>query len=973
VKYVARMASRATPFGLFAGTAVGRLGRRTDLSVAPRAAGRRRSRLDADYLFAVAGAAGRDPSLRGRLAFRPNSSLYPAGNRWRYVETRPNGTEKSYHLVAVDDGAELRAVLGRAEGGASLAELAAAVVGNDVDPADAEAFVSDLADAQVLVPVMGLVLTGSDSVSGLAATLRGSPETEGVAARLEEAEQGLAALDADGFGVDPGRYRVLASALAGLPVEPDLSRLFQVDLVHPASAPMLGEQVVEEVERGLDVLHRLMLPTGSDLAHFAEAFEERWGQREVPLPEALDEESGLGYPAYAEEDSSPSPLLAGIPFPEAPERTTRWGRRESHLLRLLSIALSEGSNEIVLGNADIEALANPSPVPLPGSFAALVKVAARSQASLDSGDFRVVLESAGGPSGARFLGRFCHADPALAAYVAEHLREEEALEPDAVFAEVVHLPEGRSGNVVRRPLFRDYEIPYLGESGAPLERQLPASDLLVSIRRGEIVLRSRRLGRRVIPRQTAAHNYVSYGPGLYRFLCALQAQSTAGGVLWSWGALSSAPFLPRISRGKTVLSAARWNLVKEELSRLAAASPGTGRFRAVASLRAALRLPRYVLVADLAEELLVDLDSVLSVDAFVHLAKGRDRLELKELLPAPDELCARGDDGRYVHEALLTFVSTLRRKPPEARPAPQTPTVKSLRRSLPPGSEWLYLKLYGGNASLERLLGDRVGPLCSSLVASGAADLWHFVRYADPRPHLRLRLHGDPFLLRDGALPAVLGEAGLLLDEGVAWRAQLDTYEREVERYGGPEGMVLAERAFHLDSEAVVEVLGMLEEGSEGEEERWRLAVLGSDLLLNDLGLSLSDKLILVSDLRRAYGSEHREDGPLRRALGEAARRWGPEVGRLLERDPGAVGPFEPGLRILERRSSLLAPVVEALRALSEEGALRQSLPGIAANLVHMHLNRLLPCAQGRQELVVYELLTRALRSIAARSAAGAG
>ncbi|MDF5752129.1 PDZ domain-containing protein [Spongiactinospora sp. TRM90649] len=42
-------------------------------------------------------------------------------------------------------------------------------------------------------------------------------------------------------------------------------------------------------------------------------------------------------------------------------------------------------------------------------------------------------------------------------------------------------------------------------------------------------------------------------------------------------------------------------------------------------------------------------------------------------------------------------------------------------------------------------------------VSEGSVDRWLFVRYADPDPHLRLRLHGDPGRLMGEVLPALLG------------------------------------------------------------------------------------------------------------------------------------------------------------------------------------------------------------------------
>ena len=45
-----------------------------------------------------------------------------------------------------------------------------------------------------------------------------------------------------------------------------------------------------------------------------------------------------------------------------------------------------------------------------------------------------------------------------------------------------------------------------------------------------------------------------------------------------------------------------------------------------------------------------------------------------------------------------------------------------------------------------------------------------------------------------------------------------------MERYGGPEGMQLAEQLFHADSEAVAGDRRALD-GDEGADARWRLAL----------------------------------------------------------------------------------------------------------------------------------------------------
>jgi len=124
VAYIARLTARSTPFGLFAGCSVGTLGPHTGLELPPRAQYQRHTRLDLDYLSALVGALEADPNVRSILRYWPNTSLYPAGGRLHYAESRLNAQGRTYHLVAVDESPELAAALERATPGATLDGLA---------------------------------------------------------------------------------------------------------------------------------------------------------------------------------------------------------------------------------------------------------------------------------------------------------------------------------------------------------------------------------------------------------------------------------------------------------------------------------------------------------------------------------------------------------------------------------------------------------------------------------------------------------------------------------------------------------------------------------------------------------------------------------------------------------------------------------------------------------------------------------
>ncbi|HEX7239079.1 MAG TPA: lantibiotic dehydratase [Longimicrobiaceae bacterium] len=969
VRYFERMAGRATPFGLFAGCAVGEVGERTELATPARAERRRHTRLDMDYLSSLVDALCADPELRGSLRHFPNSSIYRAAGRLRYVESRLERGVRTHHLVAVDHTPYLDVALERARGGARPSEVVDALLEYDaeIDREDAAGYVEELVASQLLVPELEPPVTGGEALDAVLAELRRHPAAADAAERLEQAREALRRLDAAPPSEDaPRRYREVAELLSGLPAKVEMPRLFQVDMTRPAGGAVLGGAVVAEVSRGVELLHRVGAAGGDErLAAFRTAFQARYEGREVPLVEALDEEIGIGFEASGAPGAEGSPLLQGLEFAGDGKRTVPWGKREARLLRILEDARARGAVEVELRPEDVAELApDGDPAPLPDAFSVRAMVAAASPEALEAGDFRVELEGAGGPSGARILGRFCHADPELRRLTEEHLRAEEAFRPDATFAEVVHLPEGRIGNILFRPVLRGYEIPYLGRSGAPADRLIPVTDLLVSVSGDRITLRSARLGRTVVPRLTSAHNFSRRSVGVYRFLCSLQTQGVAGGAGWSWGTLERSAFLPRVVSGKLVLSRARWRLEEADLKRLREPR-APARFARVQEMRAARGLPRWVTLADGDNELPVDLDNVLSVEAFLHAVRSRSDAVLREMFPPPEELAARGPEGRFVHELVIPF----ERHPaprPERRAAPARAAVP---RRFPPGSEWLYAKLYTGTSTADHLLREVVRPLVRGAMASGAADRWFFIRYGDPDWHLRLRLHGAPERLLGEVLPALNALVEPLLEDGSVWRVQLDTYDREVERYGGPEGIDLSERLFHADSEATLALLDPLS-GDEGAELRWKVALCGTDALLGDLGLDAASRREVARGMEAAMAKEFGKQATLKRELSDRFRRDRAALEELLGALRGG-GDLPPELAPLRSRSEALRPVVAALREREEAGRLTFPVAGLASSYAHMHLNRLLRSSARAQEMVIYHLLGRLYEAEAARARSG--
>src|SRR5512140_3064006 len=733
VRYVSRMAARPTPFGLFAGNTVGALAETTHLELAAREGYRRYTRIDGDYLSDLTDALVADPAVRQRLVYRPNSSLCHVAGRLRYAMRR-EGESRSYSLVSLEPSDYLVATLERARNGALPTDLATALCDADAEITreDADGFLTELIDSQVLVPDLAPPVTGLEAVDDVIAQPAQISDAPGAptAATAVTAVTALRAIRATlreldrEIGNSPARYRSAAEVLAALPVKPEIHRLFQVNLVPTAVRAELGRDVIDEITRGIDILRKLARPRGTDeLSRFRDAFLERYETREMPLAEVLDEESGIGFAASQAPGAAASPLLEGLAFPGATaEETMPWGARTSWLARRIAATAASGATELVLDDADLSAMEAGAPAPLPDAFQAMIVLA-----TAPDGELRIQLGSVGGPPGATLLGRFCHSDPAMHDAVAANIAAEEALRPDVVFAELVHLADGRLANISARPVLRRHEIVYLGRSGAPLDRQIPLTDLVVSVRDGRVVLRSRSLGREVVPRLTNAHNYVNGALGPYRFLASLQNQDRPP-LMFHIGPLGSLPFVPRIRIGRVVLREASWTLRKQDLDPVINAT-GAARMQAIHRLRSAARLPRWVCVEDGDNVLPVDLDNVLAVDSFAHLVKRRSSVGLVELWPPPAELPVHGADGRYASEIVVPFVRVPASEPSSPAVPPRTTSV---RRSFAPGSEWLYAKLYTGNATADQILTEAIAPLVTGERAEHGDLAWFFIRYGDP-------------------------------------------------------------------------------------------------------------------------------------------------------------------------------------------------------------------------------------------------
>ncbi len=951
ISYLQRMATRCTPFGLFASVSVGRVGKTARWGVADAEHLRRRTRLDNGYLQAVCEQLLAQPETRHGLTYTANETLHQVGERLHFVTARQEVGRRVYDLSAVDALEVLtQTILPAARVARSASELTQLLKQAMPELADDEAsgFVDQLIDAQILSGSLAVPLTGREGLEALIEQLKPLGHAEKHVDALVAAGRALEGLDRR-LGHSPEPYEALTRTLDPLGVPFERGQLVQVDLARLGDDSELPESLTRAMMRVTKALLSAT-PSGDDaLAEFRSAFSARYEGAEVPLLEALDDEAGVGF--TPEGSGHGAPLLKDLLFPRRQKESTEHDRSWEDWVGSLLVRARLAGGELVLTEQELEHRARREN-PFPESFALLVTLFAQRERH----EPVAALNGVTGPSSENLFGRFAWLDERLERSVREGLAAEEALRPEARFAELIHSPEGRAGNVIARPAVRAWEIPILSRGGLGPAHAVPLDDLLLSTRDGRLVLRSKSLGNEVVPRLTNAHNYSALGLPLYKFLAAMQSEGLPRARLWAWGGHVLSPALPRVRVGPFVVAAARWKLFAETLKALT--SPDQA--RAVAKT---LGWPRFVSVREGDNTLSVDLDNDLSVETFIDTYQSRAEATVEEdldrLFGSPFSNAA----GTFANELVIPMVAAERRSPPlAARP----PTVAP--RVFTPGSEWLYVRVHVSPGLAERVLLGSVPGVLDWAKPQNELKRWFFIRYEEQGHHLRLRFQGNPDWLRTQLWPKLDEALRPFVEAKVVSRVVVDTYRREVERYGGDEGVVLAESWFEADSN---EALALLEAvPGDGEETRSWCAFVGVHQLLGALLETDEDRLAILGSWRSSIFAENDGDSALEDALSKTARARRALVAQLV------TGPWPEAVELvgapMRARQDAVAPLAAEYRRLAREGRLTVPLRDIGGALMHMHVNRLLRAQQRRHELVFYDLLSRHLRSVQGRSRKGA-
>jgi len=701
----------------------------------------------------------------------------------------------------------------------------------------------------------------------------------------------------------------------------------------------LSEHYQKSLKEGFFALDRLCPPDQFPaLSRFKENFVRHFEGERIPLLLALDPEFGIGYQAEVQE--SPNPLLETVNIRprNSKEEIRSWTAAHQYLMSAWLKMSSRSEGVIELEETALHELKNESMQLSSLGFSALFSI----------NDQHVYIESAGGMNPNALIGRFTLAHPSIYEAAKEMATEIEQLNPEFIFAEVLHLSDPHIDNVNRRAQVWSYQLPLL--AGQPYENnlgnQLRLDDLYVEINGNMVLLWSEKNQKYVFPRLTSAYNHSIDPLPLFRFLADLSYQYSRSQISFELSSyFPGFSHYPRVCYRQAVLSPATWIIDMKFLSNNTHEKEWVSSFISYARHNG---IPQYFILTEGDQQLVFDQGRNDDLILLRETIQSKKQVTIREYL-APENSESKAQDRYQVqYNAFLLpdFPLVL------PKPAIRVATQQHEQRKFIPGTEWLYLKLYIPRLSVNRLLLE-IDPLLRKRFPHGKISRWFFIRYEDHAPHIRLRLKISP-----EDIDLVLGTLRVILEENVHQHLireyQLDVYSRELERYQAI-GMEETEAFFWFSSSFVLQYIKAVKAGS--AIPTYLAAAITTKLITDGFYKSPQEQLAFWHQTFEIYLTEF-EGKQVKVELDQKYR----DTSRTLDHYLKMELPFKEK-SLQQWANKLKVKAADLGSALIDEESKKDYL----ISLIHVHLNRLFTDQARQQEMIIYFLLSKWMRSQVAR------
>lgn len=796
LKYLTRAATRPTPYGLFAGVALGQFSEKThgEPLIVEEKKATIECRVDHAWLSHFVYELEKDPVVYPQLQVRFNPNCYVSGDRLKNPHYANHGFSQEKENVIKRNHIRNTPLISLIRGEARD------FLGYDAIKAKIQSHYPGVSQEKIVLTINMLMeneilLTNlrlpSNCADGLAHVLKMLEPIQGIDQKKEDlrklnallcqinGERQIEALDLTTVEA----AHTLMESLLGQDKEKDLLAVNKGTIL---KANKLPGEIKTSIENFIEGITCLQVATPSQLERFKQQFQEEYGTDvEVPLCEIIDPNRFNGL-AYLSNDQAL--------HPEEKDRKIKQIVDEKILY-----CLQTQGEEVVLWKSDFDALEPGDEAKLPESFDINFFV------TKENGGYSLSMAPIGGSQAAGdMFNRFAHVlDPALFRTYQENNKKWIPQDPDVVSVEIrEESVKGRLGNINDHSSGHPYYIALATSNDQSEAREITLDDLLIGMQNNRLYIKSKRLRKQCEIHYDCMINLKALSD-VARLLIYISSDDETALLPRIYNLFANNyVFTPRILFEGIMTQPKNWNFPASLLK--------TDTFHAFADSFQALRekyhVDDVVYLVEMDNRLALPLDKVSSLEIlYKHLRKHGalrlDELE-KNLLIGGVCLDARGNS--YITEISCSLSRTTGKQNQIQLDASLDCQLQEEHRTLALLQEgWIYAKLY----HLDDRENEVLRYLIEALPSIGGPNFF-YLRYSDEvGRHLRVRFQYQGETEAQNHLPSLQDLLKRFREYGLINKIQFDLYCRENNRYGGSQLIQAAERVFFADSRFVVSLL----------------------------------------------------------------------------------------------------------------------------------------------------------------------
>lgn len=929
-KYLVRMSTRPTPFGVFSGIDFGSYSEnKTAITYADNKY-KKYARPDMEWLMELVKSIEENEYMY--LKYTINDSIFKKGDRaFLLYSTAKKEEITNVAEISVRLTKALESILKAAKKLTSYKELKEKLISNNLNVAEEkiESYLRGLIENEYLISNLRPPLTVDDQLNYIINELNELNIKSDLKNKLIEIREMLDNYMKTSLGEGEELYKSLYDKMKNLV---SVESILQVDMKLILKEKTLNINVIDEINDFINIL--LTLSThykdrDSYIKKYKNEYIERYGQdREVPLLEMLDNDMGIGAPIDHKHPENTQ--IQNIAL------NSKINNKLKNYFFDKYINAVKNKSSIIITNKEVKKLQleEYSYDEAPDSLEMNLIIKTSPKESLDNSNLKYYVgPNLGSEHAGKSFGRF--------SYMMQHEKEcfdilakaekDRKMDHEYVTCELVYLPDkAKTANVSRNIHSSEYEIALFTNNSKDCDHRLSLDEIVIGLEDDKFYAKSKSLNKKLIITINNMLN-IDFAPNPIRFLYDIRLD---GSKLWYefiWKDMfKDMIYIPKVKYKNFTISPSIWNINKELLEINKKTSFETFK-KTINNYFEKYDVPEYVYITLADNRILINSRDDKSLAILQHEINNNEMdVVLNSYEDEGVNIVTDNDENKYICELVIPLVKRKEENQKAIYKKKIGNDISSLSRDRlkVPFDEWLYLKLYGVTSNIEDLIGFYISEYCSEKMDKGEITKYFFMRYADPGLHVRLRLKSTSNQLLD-LYPDIEEWLVDLMNKGLISRYTIDSYDREIERYGGLELMDIAESVFCFDSMVVENILA---------QKRLANITFSKELIgiisiihyMEDYGVAYENQ---VDFLRmQVKASDHRDDFNKNRKeymnLCNNSNEWE----HLRESEEGTLL-----LNILNQRSGILKQYSKRIDECLEPADRLYILDSV----IHLHCNRL--------------------------------